>query len=143
MYSFCAFAVASSNISFNSFVSNAREETVEEKKTFKEPFQNKRCVVPTTGFYEWTKDKHKRKYFFELPDEEILYLAGLCNTYDNELCMVIMTQDANESMKDIHDRMPVILSGDQLALWLNETDEARAILEMNAPPLVRKEIKNE
>ena len=117
---------------------NARGETVEQKKTFKKSFEQQRCIIPTTGFYEWTKDKTKIKYLFELPDESILYLAGLYEYYDNELCMVILTHRPNDSVKDVHDRMPVILTGDQLTLWLNETDEARQIIEMNSPELKRE-----
>lgn len=114
---------------------NARAESVDQKKTFKKPFERQRCIVPTTGFYEWTKDKTKIKYLFELPDEELLYLAGVYEYYENELCMVILTHDANESVKPVHNRMPVILTGDQLTLWLNETDEAKQIIEMNSPKL--------
>lgn len=117
---------------------NARAETASEKPMFRKSMDGKRCVIPTTGFFEWTKTKTKIKYFFELPDESVLYLAGLYEYYDNELCMVVLTHDANESMKGVHNRMPVILTGDQLTLWLNETDEAKEILEMNSPPLKKK-----
>ena len=114
---------------------NARSETAEEKPTFRNAFRNGRCVIPTTGFFEWTKDKQKIKYLFELPDEQLLYMAGLCEYIDNDLCMVVLTRAANGSVADVHDRMPVILTGDQLTLWLNETDEARQIIEMAAPAL--------
>ena len=121
---------------------NARGETVETKKTFSKPFEKQRCIIPTTGFYEWTKDKTKTKYFFELPDDSILYLAGLYEYYENELCMVILTHRPNESMDGVHDRMPVILTDDQLTLWLNETDEARQIIEMNSPLLKRTNLSD-
>ena len=114
---------------------NARAETVEEKPMFRNAFRRGRCVVPTTGFFEWTKDKHKIKYLFELPDEQLLYMAGLYEYIDNDLCMVVLTHAANESVAGVHERMPVILTGDQLTLWLNETDEARQIIEMASPPL--------
>jgi putative SOS response-associated peptidase YedK len=116
-------------------VINARAETVEEKPMFRNAFQKGRCVVPTTGFFEWTKDKQKIKYLFELPDEQLLYMAGLYDYIDNDLCMVVLTHPANESLTGVHDRMPVILTGDQLTLWLTETDEARQIIEMASPPL--------
>lgn len=117
---------------------NARAETSGEKPMFRKSLESKRCVIPTSGFFEWTKTKTKIKYFFELPDESVLYLAGLYEYYDNELCMVVLTHGANDSMKDVHDRMPVILTGDQLTLWLNETDEAKQMLEMNSPGLIKK-----
>ena len=123
-------------------VINARAETADEKKMFKNAFQKGRCVVPTSGFFEWTKDKHKIKYLFELPDEQLLYMAGLFEYVDNDLCMVVLTHPANESMSDVHDRMPVILTGDQLTLWLTETDEAKQIIEMASPPLRKSAINS-
>ena len=120
---------------------NARSETASEKHLFRNAFRYGRCVVPTNGFYEWTKSKQKIKYLFEMPDEELLYLAGLYEEIDNELCMVVLTRAANESVLGVHDRMPVILTGDQLTLWLTETEEARRMLEMTAPRLVRRDIE--
>ena len=116
-------------------VINARAETAGEKPMFRKAFEKGRCVVPTTGFFEWTKDKQKIKYLFELPDEQLLYMAGLYEYIDNDLCMVVLTHPANESVAGVHERMPVILTGDQLTLWLCETDEAKQIIEMASPPL--------
>ena len=121
-------------------VINARAETAEEKPMFRDAFKRQRCVVPTAGFFEWTKDKQKIKYLFELPDEQLLYMAGLYGYVDNDLCMVVLTHAANESVAGVHERMPVVLTGDQLTLWLNETDEARQIIEMASPPLVKKPV---
>lgn len=121
-------------------VINARSETAQEKRMFRDAFRYGRCVVPTNGFYEWTKTKQKIKYLFEMPDEQLLYLAGLYEEVGNETCMVVLTRAANESVSDVHDRMPVILTGDQLTLWLNETDQAREIIEMAAPRLVRRDV---
>ena len=121
-------------------VINARSETADEKRMFRNAFRYGRCVIPTNGFYEWTKTKQKIKYLFELPDEELLYLAGLFEEVDNKLCMVVLTQAANESVTDVHDRMPVILTGDQLTLWLNETEDAKRMLEATAPRLIRRDV---
>ena len=124
-------------------VINARSESADEKQMFKNAFRDTRggrCVIPTAGFYEWTKDKQKIKYLFELPDEQLLFMAGLYDYYDNDLCMVVLTREANESVAGVHERMPVILTGDQLTLWLTETDEARQMIEMAAPPLVKKQV---
>ena len=121
-------------------VINARAETAAEKRMFKGAFEKGRCVVPTTGFFEWTKDKQKIKYLFELPDEQLLYMAGLYEYIDNDLCMVVLTHPANDSVSEVHDRMPVILTGDQLTLWLTETDEARQIIEMASPPLKKNPV---
>jgi len=120
-------------------VINARAETAPEKPMFRDAFRKGRCVIPTTGFFEWTKDKHKIKYLFDLPDEQLLYMAGLYDCAENDLCMVVLTHPSNESVSGVHERMPVILTGDQLSLWLTETDDARRIIEMASPQL-RKSI---
>ncbi len=124
-------------------VINARSETADEKPMFKNAFHGKRggrCVIPTSGFFEWSKDKRKIKYLFELPDEQLLYMAGLYDYIDNDLCMVVLTEPANDSVSSVHERMPVILTGDQLTLWLNETDEAKQIIEMAAPRLIKRPV---
>jgi putative SOS response-associated peptidase YedK len=122
----------------NRLLINARAESAAVKPTFRDSFLTGRCVVPTNGFFEWTKSKRKIKYLFEMPDEHLLYLAGLYGTFENELCMVVLTHGANDSVGDVHDRMPVILKDDQLTLWLNETEEARRMLEMQSPRLVKR-----
>ena len=56
-------------------VINARSETAEQRSLFRDSLEQRRCVIPSTGFYEWSKDK--RKYLFRLPDQQVLYMAGI------------------------------------------------------------------
>ena len=114
---------------------NARAETAEEKPTFRNSVQSRRCVVPSTGFYEW--DKEKRKYFFSLPDEDALYMAGLYDWRDGKFCYCVLTTAANESMREIHPRMPLVLTREQIIPWLEESEKAKTILRSN-PPLLKK-----
>ena len=114
---------------------NARAETAEEKKTFRQSLFSSRCIVPSTGFYEW--DEHKKKYLFRLPDEQTLYMAGISREYDGIQRYVILTTAANDSMKDVHHRMPVILPGDKLQMWMTDTDAAIDYLYSEMPQLVR------
>ena len=58
---------------------NARGETALDKPMFRRSVLERRCIVPTTGFYEW--DSQKRKYHFRLPGQDRLYLAGLWNVF--------------------------------------------------------------
>lgn len=104
---------------------NAKSETAAEKRTFSRLLEEKRCVIPSTGFYEWyKKDKVKRKdkYLFQMKDSPMLYMAGLYNKFqdgeDIRECFVIFTRAANRSIQDIHDRMPVILHKNELENWL-------------------------
>lgn len=116
---------------------NARAETVAEKPTFQRGFFNYRCVVPCTGFYEWTQTKPQRKYQFRIAESGLLYLAGLYRPEAEGCRFVIITTAANSSMADIHNRMPVVLPPDRLAGWLNDLDEAQTILASAPPELMR------
>lgn len=87
---------------------NARGETAMDKPMFRRSLLERRCVVPTTGFYEW--NSQKRKYHFRLPGQDRLYLAGLWNTFRDEKRFVILTTAPNDTIINVHDRMPVLLS---------------------------------
>lgn len=114
---------------------NARAETAEEKKTFRQSLFTSRCVVPSTGFYEW--DEQKKKYLFRLHGEQTLYMAGISKEYDGIQRYVILTTAANDSMKDVHHRMPIILTRDKLQMWIYDTDAAIDYLYSEMPQLVR------
>jgi putative SOS response-associated peptidase YedK len=105
---------------------NARAETVIEKQTFRSLLAHYRCVIPTTGFFEWQKQdsKTKTKYLFRMPDSKMLYLAGFYGTYAGMSAYVILTTAANPSILTYHDRMPLILRPDQIDNWLKKTDFA-------------------
>jgi len=108
---------------------NAKSETASEKKMFANAIVQRRCVIPSTGFYEWAKmdGKTKCKYQFNAPDSPMLYMAGIyadnpSHAEDEILTerFVILTRAANASVRDIHDRMPVILCKDELIRWLTD-----------------------
>ena len=115
---------------------NAKSETVSEKHMFAQPFIQHRCIVLSTGFYEWTKGKVKDKYRFNSPNSLMLYMAGIytknpnqsSNTHIND-SFVILTRPANEFVSNIHERMPVILYKDELIRWLTDYHFANTIIE--------------
>lgn len=112
---------------------NARQETANEKNMFRNCLEARRCIILSTGFYEW--DAQKRKYFFQNKGTKMLYMAGLYNFYENEMRFVILTTKANASMESIHDRMPVILQKDQIKTWLSDTTKARKLIAEQMPLL--------
>lgn len=117
-------------------VINARAETAAEKPLFRESVKTRRCLIPSTGFYEW--DAGKRKYFFILPGERSpLYMAGLYDHRNGENCYCILTTAANASMRPIHDRMPLILTREQGHNWLTDAGRAEDILAITPPELER------
>ena len=117
---------ASSKASMNI---NARSESIYEKKTFRESFKYRRCIIPINGFYEWAKeDKEKTPYLVKDIKNEYLALAGIWDEYfDTELNMKIVTValitcDANEKLGKIHHRMPVVLEKKDFNTWLHSSD---------------------
>lgn len=116
-------------------VINARAETAPERPMFQRGFAECRCVIPTTGFYEY--DSSRRKYFFGSPGKP-LYLAGLSDEMDGVNRFVILTTAPNRSMADIHDRMPLVLQREQIRPWLTQPEAAAKLLKMAPPLLDRK-----
>jgi len=112
---------------------NARAESAEEKALFRTSLQLQRCVIPSSGFFEW--DGEKQKYLFRLPAELTLYMAGLYEERAGQKYYCILTTAANNSMRSVHDRMPLVLRRDQIDAWLQSAEEARKILHMVPPEL--------
>lgn len=113
---------------------NARSETAEERPTFREALLHHRCVVPTTGFYEWSKDKEK--YLFQYEDSPVVYLAGLWGEFDGKRRYTILTTEPNQAVVAVHNRMPVLLSHDRIRMWLMDTNAALGFLHDPQPALV-------
>jgi len=101
---------------------NAKADTVLDRKMFKDSVMNRRCVVPTSGFYEW--DKAKNKIAFSAPESKVLYLAGF---WKNDRFIIITTQ-ANNSVADVHARMPLVLEPGEIENWLFDPDMYQLIL---------------
>ena len=112
---------------------NARAESVKDRPTFRGSFEQGRCVLPAAGFYEW--DRSKEKVTFTVPDRPILYLAGIWRPYGPEKRFVILTREANASMAPVHDRMPLILTREEVAPWVSERAEAERLLVKELPML--------
>ncbi|MBT8458109.1 MAG: SOS response-associated peptidase [Boseongicola sp.] len=118
---------------------NARGETIAEKPAFRAAARERRCLIPATGFYEWTKDSEgKRLPWYIRPTEgEMLAFAGVWQVWEKGdeplVTCAIVTTGASEAMSSIHHRMPVILSSKDWPLWLGEAGKGAATL-MNAAP---------
>ncbi len=104
---------------------NARAETIIDKPSFKAAFRSRRCLIPVDGFYEWKKEeKYKVPYFIFQRSETPFSLAGLWETWngpdENPLnTFTIITTDANTLLKELHNRMPVIIPPEKRKMWLN------------------------
>ncbi len=117
----------------SSIVINARAETAAERPMFRECLLRRRCVVPTAGYFEWSRDKVKHR--FTLPDSPMTYLAGLWRPDSAGARFVVLTTAANDSVMPIHHRMPVILPSDASEDWVKNTAFALRYLREVMPPL--------
>ena len=115
---------------------NARGETAAEKKTFSESLKERRIILPATGFYEWSSDK--TKYLFLVGSSTVFYLCGLYKVVDGKYRFVILTRAANDTMIETHDRMPVIVSQNEVRAYLTDLAAAEEILSSASPELVRR-----
>ncbi|WP_319422651.1 SOS response-associated peptidase [Pleurocapsa sp. FMAR1] len=110
--------------SWKSNLINARVETVAEKPSFRSAFKHRPCLIPTSGFYEWSKDK--QPHFFRLKDHQPFALAGLWESWNNGedelVSCTIITTEANIEVSKVHHRMPVIIQPTDYDSWLGELE---------------------
>lgn len=117
---------------------NARSETVATSPLFGPAFATARVLVPADGFFEWTKDgPRKVAHYFQQPGGHPFAFAGLAvpppaASAGAEPAAVILTTKASESVREIHDRMPLIVGPDDFETWLDPAAPPRAALEVIA-----------
>lgn len=119
---------------------NARAETLTEKPSFRKLLQSKRCLVPADGFFEWQVTGHgKVPYRIMLKNEELFTFAGLWDEWTDKgtgevlHTFTIITTEANDVVKPIHNRMPVILSPEAEELWLDKNEPQEGLLSLLVP----------
>jgi putative SOS response-associated peptidase YedK len=120
---------------------NARLDGVADKPAFREAWTRRRCLIPASGFYEWSEpvDGRKRPHFIRPGDEPLFALAGLWERWRTpagdklETC-VIVTTDANAQLAPIHDRMPLLIPRDAHALWLDPGSSVADVAKLAERP---------
>ena len=113
---------------------NTRSETALEKQMFRESTLHRRCLIPARVFYEW--DRSKRMVTFSQPDQSLIWMAGI---YDESHRFSILTTEANESVSKFHDRMPVLLSPEDLNRWLFDHTATEKLLAEKMPALLHRQ----
>lgn len=119
---------------------NARSETVATSPLFGPAFVAARVLVPADGFFEWTKDgARKVAHYFQQPGGRPFAFAGIAvppaaagAPTAADPAAVILTTKASESVRDVHDRMPLIVAADDFDIWLGPATDARAALDVVA-----------
>ncbi|MGA0130656.1 MAG: SOS response-associated peptidase [Candidatus Nanopelagicales bacterium] len=100
-------------------LANARSESILEKKSFRDSFLHRRCLVPMNGYYEWFRieEKPKQAYFIYSKKMQLLPVAGIFLNDE----MTILTRAANSKLEKIHDRMPVLVPPANWNYWLDRS----------------------
>ena len=103
---------------------NARIESAATKPSFRAPWKAGRCIIPASGYYEWTGEKGKKTPWFISPQSNvpIFFFAGLYSRLtDGLMSCSILTRSALSDIQHIHPRTPVMLSADEILPWLNHS----------------------
>ena len=112
---------------------NARAETIAQKPAFAKACRERRCLIPVSGFYEWTKDEEggRLPWYIQRRDGAQLAFAGIWQSWGKDdpinTCAIVTTH-ANETISTIHHRMPVILEQHDWPLWLGEAGQGAETL---------------
>ena len=138
---------------------NARAETVAEKRSFADAYESRRCLVPADGMYEWvTEDGGKQPYRVALPDDDLFAMAGLYERWeppqrqtglgefggggseddgdDVVETFTIVTTEPNDTVRELHHRMAVILDPVEETQWLSgDTDAVGDLLDPYDGPM--------
>ena len=117
---------------------NARVETVDDKPSFNDSFENRRCLILADGFYEWERfGKISQPYYFQMQDARVFAFAGIWDRWRHNggaiTTCAILTTSANELLAKMHHRMPVILNPESYDLWLDENCRATDFKELLVP----------
>ncbi len=113
----------------HSLIINARRETANQKPLFSKSLKENRVVIPASGFFEWSHDEKKDKYYFTDPDSPILYMAGIAKPDFDLSRFVILTTCANKSMASFHNRMPVLLKKEEVTDYLTSEQYCNELLQ--------------
>lgn len=118
---------------------NARGETIADKPAFRDAARARRCLIPASGFYEWTKgaEDERLPWYIAPKEAELLAFAGVWQVWnkgdDPLTTCAIVTTEAGEGMSAIHHREPVVIARQDWGKWLGEEGTGAALL-MRASP---------
>lgn len=115
---------------------NARIETIQEKPAYRKAIQSQRCLIPASGYYEWSMvNGTKKPFFIQSATEKLLAFAGIFDIWkENDETLItcsILTQPSSSDVAKIHHRMPVILTRDFEDKWLLSKDIGPTLREVS------------
>lgn len=120
---------------------NARAETIADKPAFASACRQRRCLIPTSGYFEWAKDAEGNRlpWYFHRADDQPVVMAGIWQDWQDgagshiRSCAIVTTA-ASADLAHVHHRMPVVLEPQRWAKWLGEEGKGAATLMRPAAP---------
>ena len=109
---------------------NARSDTIAVKPAFREAVRARRCIIPVTGFYEWSAGPGSTRlpWFFTRQDAQPMALAGIWQRWGDLVTCAVVSTGAGPQLDGVHDREPVILDPADWPFWLGEAGHGAAVL---------------
>ena len=124
-------------------VINARSESAASSPMFRDGLARRRCVVPASRYFEWRRDgKHRVKYAIG-PARGALYMAGVYRLEGRTPVFAILTRPAAESVRFIHDRMPVILTPEFADQWIDISADPGFLVKGALDDMVARPLEDE
>lgn len=126
-----------------SLIVNARTETASVRPTFRDPWRQHRCAIPSSAYIEWQhltdpdgRKKMGERYSIHPSAEPVTWLCGLYRIEEGFPVFTVLTREPSESVRHIHDRMPLILPGDIIDDWIDPGKKAEDLLGYAVTDLV-------
>lgn len=115
---------------------NARADTVATKPAFRDAVRSHRCIVPASGFYEWSQGANGARlpWYITRADGQPMAMAAIWQRWQDLDTVAIVTTGAGEGMTGLHDREPVILEQADWPLWLGEAGHGAAVVMIATAP---------
>ena len=113
---------------------NARSETIAQKPAFANASRKRRCLIPCSGFYEWSKDLEGNKipWFIKRNDDKFMVFGGVWQEWNDESGIIktcaIVTTESNSKLSKIHQRLPLVLERSDWGFWLGEEGHGASAL---------------
>ena len=122
---------------------NARSDTVAEKPAFREAVRQRRCIVPASGFYEWSAGPNGTRlpWYITRTDCAPMAFGALWSRWGDMDTVAMVTLAGGPNMEGIHDREPLVLEPADWPLWLGEAGHGAARLMTATQPGVLSAVR--
>jgi putative SOS response-associated peptidase YedK len=120
---------------------NARAETIELKPSYKAAFRSRRCLLPMNGYYEWVKtvgSDQKQAFYISQQNSEPIFVAGIWERWHSDgveqiETFSIITTESNSYLRQLHERMPVLIRSEDFEVWLNPASQLKDLKHLLKP----------